>query len=226
MSFSTPDSGPSGFLLVVVAVFQTIFYAAVPFMDGVEALVTWSGGWVGGDPARIGHQGPAGGGVWGGVGSVLVFLPQILLLFLFLGILEDSGYLARAAVIADRTMAKVGLQGKSFIPLLSAYACAVPAIMATRTIENKRDRFATILIAPFMTCAARLPVYILVIAAFLENKPSPGPIPGHPGGSAPGPVLLGFPCCPGYGPDPQIHRSEERPDALCHGAPALSVAHR
>ena len=99
-------------------------------------------------------------GVWGGVGSVLVFLPQILLLFLFLGILEDSGYLARAAVIADRTMAKVGLQGKSFIPLLSAYACAVPAVMATRTIENKRDRFATILIAPFMTCAARLPVYI------------------------------------------------------------------
>ena len=87
-------------------------------------------------------------GVWNGVGSVIVFLPQILLLFLFIGILEDSGYLARAALIADRTMAKFGLQGKSFIPLLSAYACAVPAIMATRTIENKRDRLATILIAP------------------------------------------------------------------------------
>ena len=84
-------------------------------------------------------------GVWKGVGSVVVFLPQILLLFLFIGILEDSGYLARAALIADRTMARFGLQGKSFIPLLSAYACAVPAIMATRTIENKRDRIATIL---------------------------------------------------------------------------------
>ena len=95
---------------------------------------------------------------------MIVFLPQILLLFLFIGILEDSGYLARAALIADRTMASFGLQGKSFIPLLSAYACAVPAIMATRTIENKRDRIATILIAPFMTCSARLPVYTLVIA--------------------------------------------------------------
>jgi hypothetical protein len=90
---------------------------------------------------------------------VVIFLPQILLLFFFVAILEDSGYLARAALIADRTMARVGLQGKSFIPLLSAYACAVPAIMATRTIENKRDRIATILIAPFMTCSARLPVY-------------------------------------------------------------------
>ena len=108
-------------------------------------------------------------GIWSGVGSVIVFLPQILLLFLFIGILEDSGYLARAALIADRTMAKFGLQGKSFIPLLSAYACAVPAIMATRTIENKRDRIATILIAPFMTCSARLPVYTLVIAAFIPN---------------------------------------------------------
>ena len=109
-------------------------------------------------------------GVWAGVGSVVVFLPQILLLFLFIGILEDSGYLARAALIADRTMARVGLQGKSFIPLLSAYACAVPAIMSTRTIENKRDRIATILIAPFMTCSARLPVYTLIIAAFIPNS--------------------------------------------------------
>jgi len=110
-------------------------------------------------------------GVWSGVGSVVVFLPQILLLFLFIGVLEDSGYLARAALIADRTMARVGLQGKSFIPLISAYACAIPAIMATRTIESKRDRIATILIAPFMTCSARLPVYLLVIAAFIPKRP-------------------------------------------------------
>jgi len=94
----------------------------------------------------------------------------VLVLFLFIGILEDSGYLARAALIADRTMARAGLQGKSFIPLLSAYACAVPAIMSTRTIENKRDRIATILIAPFMTCSARFPVYALIIAAFIPNR--------------------------------------------------------
>src|SRR5258705_1129769 len=115
-------------------------------------------------------------GIWTGVGSVLVFLPQVLFLFLFIGILEDSGYLARAALIADRSMRRVGLQGKSFIPLLSAYACAVPAILATRTIENKRDRIATILIAPFMTCSARLPVYTLIIAAFLPERPLFGPL--------------------------------------------------
>ena len=109
----------------------------------------------------------ASGRAWA---ACVVFLPQVLLLFLFIGILEDSGYLARAALIADRTMARVGLQGKSFIPLLSAYGCAVPAIMATRTIENKRDRIATILIAPFMTCSARLPVYALLIAAFIPNR--------------------------------------------------------
>src|SRR5437588_4829123 len=113
-------------------------------------------------------------GVWRGVGSVLVFLPQVMFLFLFIGILEDSGYLARAALIADRTMARVGLQGKSFIPLLSAYGCAVPAIMSTRTIENKRDRIATILIAPFMTCSARLPIYTLIILAFLPEGPIAG----------------------------------------------------
>ena len=136
---------------------------------------------------RIGHSSAATGccsslvinGVWKGTGSVLVFLPQILLLFLVIGILEDSGYLARAAVIADRTMSRVGLNGKSFIPLLSAYACAVPAIMATRTIESKRDRIATILIAPFMTCSARLPVYTMVIAAFLPNRPLLGAVPRH-----------------------------------------------
>ncbi len=131
-------------------------------------------------------------GVWSGVGSVVVFLPQILLLFLFIGILEDSGYLARAALIADRTMARFGLQGKSFIPLLSAYACAVPAIMATRTIENKRDRIATILIAPFMTCSARLPVYTLVIAAFIPDKPLLGLFFGTRAAALLGLYVLGF----------------------------------
>jgi ferrous iron transport protein B len=130
--------------------------------------------------------------VWQGVGSVIVFLPQILLLFLFIGVLEDSGYLARAALIADRTMAKFGLQGKSFIPLLSAYACAVPAVMATRVIENKRDRIATIMIAPLMTCSARLPVYTLLIAAFIPNTKLLGDFLSLPAATMLSLYLLGF----------------------------------
>jgi ferrous iron transport protein B len=190
--FLHPVAGPLIFLFVVVAVFQTIFTGARPLMDGMQTLVTQSGAWVGRVITSSGWRSLIVEGVWGGVGSVLVFLPQILLLFLFIGILEDSGYLARAAIIADRTMARVGLQGKSFIPLLSAYACAVPAIMATRTIENKRDRIATILIAPFMTCSARLPVYALIIAAFLPERPLAGVLLGTRAAALLGLYLLGF----------------------------------
>lgn len=168
--FLHPVGGVLVFALVVIGVFQTIFSGAQPLMDWVSDAIEASGHWMGSVIPEGTLQSLVVDGVWSGVGSVLVFLPQILLLFLFIGILEDSGYLARAAVIADRTMARVGLQGKSFIPLLSGYACAVPAIMATRTIENKRDRIATILIAPFMTCSARLPVYTLVIAAFIPER--------------------------------------------------------
>src|SRR5579875_3501811 len=167
--FLHPVAGPLIFLAIVVAVFQSIFSWAQPIMNGLLQAVLWSGQWM----TRVLPDTPWRSllidGIWSGVGSVVVFLPQILLLFLFIGILEDSGYLARAALIADRTMAKFGLQGKSFIPLLSAYACAVPAVMATRVIENKRDRTATIMIAPLMTCSARLPVYTLLIAAFVPN---------------------------------------------------------
>ena len=169
--FLHPAAGPLIFLTVVITVFQAIFYWAVPMMDLVKSAVNWSGGAVGALLPDSVFRSLLIEGVWGGVGSVVVFLPQILILFLFIGILEDSGYLARAALIADRTLARVGLQGKSFIPLISAYACAVPAIMSTRTIENKRDRIATILIAPFMTCSARLPVYALLIAAFIPDQP-------------------------------------------------------
>ncbi len=116
--------------------------------------------------------------MWAGVGSVIIFLPQILILFLFLGILEDSGYMARAAVIADRLMYRVGLQGRAFLPLLSGYACAVPAILAARTVEDERDRLATIFVTPFMTCSARLPVYALLIAAFIPERPVLGPLMG------------------------------------------------
>jgi len=161
--------GPLLFLVVVIGVFEVVFSIGQPLSDGFAEVLARMGslvrpllpaGWL---------QSLVVDGAWKGISSVLVFLPQILLLFLFIGILEDSGYLARAALIADRVMRTIGLNGKAFIPLLSAYACAVPAIMATRTIENKRDRFATILVTPFMTCSARLPVYILLIAAFIPN---------------------------------------------------------
>jgi ferrous iron transport protein B len=161
--------GPLLFLVVVVGVFEVVFSIGQPLSDGFGYILAYMGnlirpllpaGWI---------QSLLLDGAWKGISSVLVFLPQILLLFLFIGILEDSGYLSRAALIADRVMRTTGLNGKAFIPLLSAYACAVPAIMATRTIENKRDRMATILVAPFMTCSARLPVYMLLIAAFIPN---------------------------------------------------------
>jgi ferrous iron transport protein B len=161
--------GPLLFLMVVIGVFEVVFSIGQPLSDGFGDLLARAAdlvrpflpaGWL---------QSLLLDGAWKGVSSVLVFLPQILLLFLFIGILEDSGYLARAALIADRVMRTIGLNGKAFIPLLSAYACAVPAIMATRTIENRRDRLATILVTPFMTCSARLPVYMLLIAAFIPN---------------------------------------------------------
>jgi ferrous iron transport protein B len=180
------------FLAVVVAVFQTIFSAARPLMDAVDYAVSASGAWLSGLLPESLLKSLLLEGVWGGVGSVVIFLPQILLLFLFIGLLEDSGYLARAALIADRTMRKAGLQGKSFLPLLSAYACAVPAVLASRTIENRRDRIATILIAPFMTCSARLPVYTLIIAAFLPERPLLGPFLGTRAAAMLGLYLLGF----------------------------------
>ncbi len=176
--FLHPIAGPLIFLAVVVAVFQSIFTLAVPLMDGVEDFIGLTAGWLGTLMPDSMLKGLLLDGVWGGVGSVVVFLPQILILFLFIGILEDSGYLARAAVIADRSMRAVGLEGRSFIPLMSSYACAVPAIMAARTIENQRDRMATIFIAPLTTCSARLPVYALLIAAFIPERPILGPFLG------------------------------------------------
>lgn len=190
--FLHPIAGPLVFLAVMLLVFQSIFVAAQPLMDGVEGLIGGSGEWLRAFLPNPWLQSLIVDGVWSGVGSVVVFLPQILILFAFIGVLEDSGYLARAAVISDRTMARVGLQGKSFIPLLSAYACAIPAIMATRTIESKRDRLATILIAPFMTCSARLPVYALIIAAFLPERELLGPFLGVRAATLLGLYVLGF----------------------------------
>jgi ferrous iron transport protein B len=171
--------GPLIFLAVVLVVFQSIFTWAVPLMDMIDYLIVSSGDWLAATLPDTWFRSLLVDGVWAGVGSVVIFLPQILILFLFLGILEDSGYMARAAVIADRMMYRVGLQGRAFLPLLSGYACAVPAILAARTIDDERDRLATIFVTPFMTCSARLPVYALLIAAFVPDQPLVGPLVGQ-----------------------------------------------
>lgn len=171
-------AGPLIFLGVVVVVFQAIFAWAAPFMDAVEWAVAGSGEWLAPRLPEGWVQSLVIDGVWSGVGSVVIFLPQILILFLFIGILEDSGYMARAAVIADRLMVRIGLQGRSFLPLLTGYACSIPAILAARTVEDERDRLATIFVTPFMTCSARLPVYAVLIAAFVPAAPLIGPFLG------------------------------------------------
>jgi ferrous iron transport protein B len=153
----------------MMLIFQSIFRFAHWPMDALQAVVDWLGGAVGG----LIPPGPLNSllvdGVIAGVGAVVVFLPQILLLFLFIGFLEDTGYMARAAFLMDRLMSKVGLHGKSFIPMLSSFACAIPGIMATRTIESPKDRLVTILVAPLMSCSARLPVYTLLIGACIPH---------------------------------------------------------
>ncbi len=157
------------FVAIMMLMFQSIFsFARIP-MDALQGLVDWVGGTVGGliPPGDLNSL--LVDGVIAGVGAVVVFLPQILLLFLFIGFLEDTGYMARAAFLMDRLMSKVGLHGKSFIPMLSSFACAIPGIMATRTIESPKDRLVTMLVAPLMSCSARLPVYTLLIAACIPN---------------------------------------------------------
>ncbi len=185
-------TGPLVFLVVVIAVFQVVFSVGLPFSNWSQEVLNHGGDVLGRQIHPAWLDSLLIDGIWKGVASVLIFLPQILLLFLFIGLLEDTGYLARAALIADRVMRVIGLNGKAFIPLLSAYACAVPAIMATRTIENKRDRFATILVAPFMTCSARLPIYLLMIAAFVPNRPLLGDFFGLQAAVMLGLYVLGF----------------------------------
>ena len=162
--------GPVILLLVMLLVFQAIFsWASLP-MSLIDNVFSGLGDLVRGLlPPGI-FTDLLTNGIIAGVGGVVAFLPQILLLFLFISLLEDSGYMARAAFLMDRLMRAVGLHGKAFVPLLSSFACAVPGIMATRTIENPKDRVATIMIAPFMSCSARLPVYTLIIAAFFSGR--------------------------------------------------------
>jgi ferrous iron transport protein B len=165
-----PISGPVLLAVVLFLMFQAVFsWAQVP-MNLIQAGVASVSDWIGNNM----HAGPLRGllmsGIVAGAGSVLVFLPQILILFAFILALEDSGYLPRAAYMLDRLMGKVGLSGRAFIPLLSSFACAIPGIMAARTIPSSRDRLATIMIAPLMTCSARLPVYALLIGAFIPQR--------------------------------------------------------
>jgi ferrous iron transport protein B len=172
-----PVAGLAVFLLLMFAVFQALFAWAEPAIRLVEALFTRLG-----DLVR--QLLPAGmladflaEGLIGGVGAVIVFLPQILLLFFFLGLLEDSGYMARVAYLVDRIMRMLNLHGRAFVPILSGFACAVPAIMATRTMERRRDRLLTMLVVPLTTCSARLPVYTLVIASLFPRRKVAGLFP-------------------------------------------------
>ena len=165
-----PVIGLASLALVMFLIFQAVFSWAAPLQDAMSAGVAWLG-------QGLGSVMPAGplrslliDGVFAGVGTVVEFLPQILILFAFILALEESGYLPRAAFLLDRVMYKAGLSGRSFIPLLSSFACAIPGIMATRSIQDPRDRLATIMVAPLMTCSARLPVYTLLIGAFIPRQ--------------------------------------------------------
>lgn len=171
-----PFFGTAILIAVLGLMFQAIFSWAAAPQDWIRAGI----GYLSQGAATVLPSGPVQrllvDGMIAGVGAVLVFLPQILLLFAFILLLEDSGYMARAAFLMDRLMGRVGLHGRAFIPLLSSFACAIPGIMATRTIENPRDRLTTILVAPLMTCSARLPVYTLLIGAFIPNTVVWGPL--------------------------------------------------
>ena len=157
------------FVLAMLFMFQSVFYVAKPASAAIEGLNQWASAWIAAHVPPGALQSLLVDGLVEGVGGVLVFLPQILVLFLFVGVLEDCGYMARAAYLMDKVMSRFGLSGKSFIPLLSSFACAVPGIMSARVIEDRRDRLITMLIAPLMSCSARLPVYTLFIAAFLPD---------------------------------------------------------
>ncbi|PZQ92262.1 MAG: ferrous iron transporter B [Acinetobacter johnsonii] len=168
--FLHPVLGLVSLAVMMFIVFQAVFAWAAPFMDGIETFFGWLGETIG---ASISHpllNSLVVDGIIAGAGGVVVFLPQILILFFFILVLEESGYLPRAAFLLDKLMFKAGLSGRAFIPLLSSFACAIPGIMASRTISDPRDRLTTIFVAPLMTCSARLPVYALLIAAFIPEQ--------------------------------------------------------
>ena len=165
-----PVAGLLALAVVMFLIFQAVYAWATPMMDGIETATAWLGGVVGDAMPDGPLRSLLVDGIIAGLGGVIVFLPQILVLFAFILALEESGYLPRAAFLLDRMMSVAGLSGRSFIPLLSSFACAIPGIMATRSIQDPRDRLATILVAPLMTCSARLPVYALLIGAFIPPQ--------------------------------------------------------
>ena len=165
-----PILGPIILALILFLMFQAVYSWAQPFMDAIKFVFEGSKTWVEANMADTWYRSLIANGIIEGVGAVLVFIPQIIILFMFILALEASGYMARAAFLVDTLMAKIGLNGRAFIPLLSSFACAIPGIMAARSIEGERDRLTTILIAPLMTCSARWPVYFLIIAAFIPAK--------------------------------------------------------
>ena len=169
-----PAAGTALFVTTMALLFQAVFTVAAPAMDALDTMFVWLAGLV------TDHIGGTlgsflGDGIVAGVGGVLVFIPQIAILFTILALLEKIGYLARAALLADRVMGRFGLEGRSFVAMLSAFACAIPGIMSTRTIPSERRRLATMMAAPLMTCSARLPVYTLLIAAFVPHQRVLGP---------------------------------------------------
>ncbi|WP_180053823.1 ferrous iron transporter B [Acinetobacter sp. YH12236] len=168
--FLHPVLGLLSLAIMMFVVFQAVFAWAAPFMGGIETFFGWLGEYMGGLIAHPLLNSLVVDGIIAGAGGVVVFLPQILILFFFILVLEESGYLPRAAFLLDKLMFKAGLSGRAFIPLLSSFACAVPGIMASRTISDPRDRLTTIFVAPLMTCSARLPVYALLIAAFIPEQ--------------------------------------------------------
>jgi ferrous iron transport protein B len=174
--FLHPWAGPLILFAMLFVVFQAVFTWATPFADALETAIGWLTGQVRVLLPESLARDLLTDGILSGVGSVIVFLPQIVILFFFILAMEASGYMARAAFLMDRMMAGVGLSGRSFIPLLSSFACAIPGIMATRSITDPKDRLTTILIAPLMTCSARLPVYAVIIAAFIPNRAVFGPV--------------------------------------------------
>ncbi|MBI1252923.1 MAG: ferrous iron transporter B [Hyphomonas sp.] len=164
-------AGPVILALLLFFIFQAVFAWATAPMDAIDAAVSALNAWVSNVLPDNWIRSLLTDGIIAGVGSVVIFLPQIVILFAFILLLESSGYMARAAFLMDELMLRVGLNGRAFIPLLSSFACAIPGMMAARTIENERDRLTTIMIAPLMTCSARLPVYTLIIAAFIPQTP-------------------------------------------------------
>jgi ferrous iron transport protein B len=165
-----PVAGLVILLAILFVMFQAVFAWAQPLMGAISDGFTWLGAEVGGSPLPDLLKSFLKDGVIAGVGSVIVFLPQIVILFFFILLLEDLGYMARAAFLMDKIMGGAGLHGRAFIPLLSSFACAIPGVMATRVIDDRRDRLTTILVAPLMTCSARIPVYTLIISAFIPDR--------------------------------------------------------